>query len=173
MRFPFAIGKTMGSIMFCICGNVSFFNLVLKIYFCHYYDRTEQNWQKAKWEREIKGGIGKGPWVGIRTRDSHSATALYVGELPTRLSALIGNGFLVLVSLPIVLHQHVDDILEEVWLFWAEEASCDLVNGLLQLWNTIVVLGCVVSARWKEIMSYTVHTLCECLLFLQILPKVQ
>ncbi len=158
MRFPFATGKTMVSIIFCICGNASFFNFVLNIYFCHYYDRTEQNWQKAK----IRGGIRKGPWGVIRTRDSHSTTALYVGVLPTRLSALIGNGFIVLVSLPIIVHQHVDDILEEVWLFWAEEASCDLVNGLLQLWNTIVVLGCIVSARWKEVMSYTVHTLCEC-----------
>ncbi len=28
-----------------------------------YYDRKDQNWQEAKWERD-GGRIGKGPWVG-------------------------------------------------------------------------------------------------------------
>jgi len=68
--------------------------------------------------------------------------------------------FLVPIRLPIMVHQHVDNILEKVWLFWAEESSSDLVYGLLQLWNTIVELGCVVSARWKEVMSHTLHTVC-------------
>lgn len=36
----------------------------------------------------------------------------------------------VIVFVPIMVHQHVDDIFEEVWLFGAEEASCDLVHGL-------------------------------------------
>ncbi len=31
------------------------------------------------------GGIGKGPQDGIRTREAHSATVLYVGVLPTWL----------------------------------------------------------------------------------------
>ncbi len=39
-----------------------------------------------KWERE-GARIGKGPQARIRTRDSCSATALYVGTLHTRLLA--------------------------------------------------------------------------------------
>ncbi len=31
------------------------------------------------------GGIGKGPWAGIRMRDVCNAMALYVNTLPTRL----------------------------------------------------------------------------------------
>ncbi len=38
---------------------------LLKIFFCLYYDRTDQSWQEVKWERE-EGGIGKDP------RDSNS-----------------------------------------------------------------------------------------------------
>ncbi len=59
-----------------------------KVYFWQFYlyDRTDQYWQETKWERD-RGGIRKGPWVEIRTRDARSATALYVGALPTRLSA--------------------------------------------------------------------------------------
>ncbi len=34
-------------------------------------------------------GIKKGPQAGIRTQDAHSATVLYVGVLPIRLSAPI------------------------------------------------------------------------------------
>ncbi len=37
-------------------------------------------------ERE-GGGIGKGPQIRIRTQDARNAKALYVGTLPTRLSA--------------------------------------------------------------------------------------
>ncbi len=36
---------------------------------------------------ERGGGIRKGPQAGIRTRDAYDAMALYVGALPTRLSA--------------------------------------------------------------------------------------
>jgi len=43
-----------------------------------------------------------------------------------------------------VVHQHVDDVLEEVGLVGAEEASGDLVHGLLQLRDAVVVgLGVV------------------------------
>lgn len=163
MCFPCATGKTIVSITLCLCSNVSFF---LRFIFAIIMI-GQIRMDRKQIGREIRGRIGKGPRVWIQTWDSRSATVLYVSTLPTQLSVLTGNEFLVLVSLPIMVYQHVNNILEEVWLFWAEEASCDLVNGLLQLWNMIVVLlGCIVSARRKEVMSYTVHTLCECLLFL-------
>lgn len=47
--------------------------------------------------------------------------------------------------LPVVIHQHVDNFFEQVRLLWAEEAPGDLVNGLFQLRQAIVVLVSVVS----------------------------
>lgn len=61
--------------------------------FSLYCDRTDPNWQEVKWKRE-RGGLDRGPRVGIRTRDAYSTTALYVGALLTRLSGLAGLGIL-------------------------------------------------------------------------------
>ncbi len=52
--------------------------------FTFFLDSTVDIWQEAS-ETE-RDGIWKGPRDGIRTRDSLSATAPYVGALPTRLS---------------------------------------------------------------------------------------
>lgn len=49
--------------------------------------------------------------------------------------------------LPVMVHEHVDQILEELRLTGAEVASSDLINGLLQLWNAVVELACVVSVQ--------------------------
>ncbi len=67
-------------IIYCLSVKQNFWG-----HFCLYYDRTDQNWSEAKWERD-RGRDRKGPRVGIRTRDARSATMLYVFALPTRLS---------------------------------------------------------------------------------------
>lgn len=41
---------------------------------------------------------------------------------------------------PVVVEEHVDHIFEEVRLLWGEEAALNLVNGLLQLGELVVVL---------------------------------
>ena len=48
-----------------------------------------------------------------------------------------------------MVHQHVDYVLEETRLLRTEAASLDLVHGLLQLWQTLVILSGIVPA-WKE-----------------------
>ncbi len=51
------------------------------------------------------------------------------------------------VSLPVMIHQHVDNFFKQVMLLWAKEASSNLVNGLFQLRQTVVVLFSVVSKQ--------------------------
>lgn len=51
------------------------------------------------------------------------------------------------VSLPVMMHQHVDNFFKQVRLLWAKEASSNLVNGLFQLRQPVVVLFSVVSER--------------------------
>lgn len=41
---------------------------------------------------------------------------------------------------PVMVEEHVDHIFEEVRLLWGEEATLNLVNGLLQLGEPVVVL---------------------------------
>lgn len=48
------------------------------------------------------------------------------------------------LPLPVMMHQHVDDLFKQVRLLWAEEARGDLVDGLFELRQTVVVrLGVV------------------------------
>lgn len=54
------------------------------------------------------------------------------------------------VSLPVMMHQHVDNFFKQVRLLWAKEASSNLVNGLFQLRQPVVVLFSVVSERDRE-----------------------
>lgn len=51
------------------------------------------------------------------------------------------------VSLPVMMHQHVDDLFKQIRLLWAEEASGNLVNGLFQLRQSVVISLSMVSAR--------------------------
>lgn len=46
-----------------------------------------------------------------------------------------------------MMHQHVDNFFKQVRLLWAKEASSDLVNGLFQLGQPVIVLSSVVSAK--------------------------
>lgn len=48
-----------------------------------------------------------------------------------------------------MVHQQVHKFLEEVRLLGTEEAASNLVHGLLQLGNTVVVLRGVVSVQDK------------------------
>lgn len=54
------------------------------------------------------------------------------------------------VSLPVMMHQHVDNFFKQVRLLWAKEASSNLVNSLFQLRQTIVVLFGVVSKQERK-----------------------
>lgn len=51
------------------------------------------------------------------------------------------------VSLPVMMHQHVDDLFEQIGLLWAKEASRNLVNGLFQLRQSVVILLSMVSGN--------------------------
>lgn len=51
------------------------------------------------------------------------------------------------VSLPVMVHQHVDNFFKQVRLLWAKEASSNLVNSLFQLRQTVVVLFSTVSMQ--------------------------
>ncbi len=77
--------------------NISHF--FLRFIFAFYCDRTDQIWQEAKWERE-EGMVGKGPRVGIWTRDAQSATALHIGELPTKLSVPTTSFTILIIFFP-------------------------------------------------------------------------
>lgn len=48
---------------------------------------------------------------------------------------------------PVMVEEHVDHVFEEVRLIWGEEAALDLVNGLLQLGEPVVVLLGIVPGR--------------------------
>lgn len=51
------------------------------------------------------------------------------------------------VSLPVMMHQHVDDLFKQIRLLWAEEASRNLVNGLFQLRQSAVISLSMVSGK--------------------------
>lgn len=51
---------------------------------------------------------------------------------------------------PVVIEEHVDDILEEFRLAWGEEATLDLIDDLLQLWQLLVILHGIVAERNKR-----------------------
>lgn len=51
------------------------------------------------------------------------------------------------VSLPVMMHQHVDNFFKQVRLLWAKEASSELVNRLFELGQPVVVLLRIVSAE--------------------------
>lgn len=53
---------------------------------------------------------------------------------------------------PVLVHQHVDNVLEAVWLLGREEATADLVHSLPQLRQTVIVLsGIVPVERWVKL----------------------
>lgn len=50
---------------------------------------------------------------------------------------------------PVLMHQHVDDLFEQVGLLRAEESSSYLVDGLFELGQAVVVFSGVVSKQRK------------------------
>lgn len=57
------------------------------------------------------------------------------------------RGWIASQASPVVVEKHVDHIFEEVRLLWGEEATLDLVNGLLQLGELVIVLLGIVPGR--------------------------
>lgn len=51
------------------------------------------------------------------------------------------------VSLPVMMHQHVDNLFKQIRLLRAEEASRNLVHGLFQLRQSVVILLSMVSEK--------------------------
>lgn len=45
------------------------------------------------------------------------------------------------------MHQHVDDLFKQIRLLWAKEASRNLVNGLFQLRQSVVIFHSMVSEK--------------------------
>lgn len=58
-------------------------------------------------------------------------------------------------SLPVMMHQHVDNFFKQVRLLGAEEAPSNLVNGLFQLRQAVVVLFSMVSKQDRGGKKYT------------------
>ena len=50
-----------------------------------------------------------------------------------------------------MVHQHVHNVLEEVGLIGTEETSSNLVNGLLQLRDVVVICIGIISDEIKSI----------------------
>lgn len=57
------------------------------------------------------------------------------------------RGWMASQASPVMVEEHVDHIFEEVRLVRGEEAAFDLVNGLLQLGEPVVVLLGIVPGR--------------------------
>lgn len=61
------------------------------------------------------------------------------------------------ISSPVVVHEHVDNVLEQVWLFGGEETTAQLLNDVPKLRNSVIVLLGVVavgeawSALWPGV----------------------
>lgn len=69
------------------------------------------------------------------------------------------------VSLPVMMHQHVDDLFKQIRLLWAKEASGNLVNGLFQLRQSVVIFLSMVSEKGQIteiIRSNLPHRTCAC-----------
>ena len=49
-----------------------------------------------------------------------------------------------------MVHEHVHYLLEEVRLLGTEEPCGDLVHGLFELWQAIVVIHSMVSGRHRK-----------------------
>lgn len=63
------------------------------------------------------------------------------------------------VSLPVMMHQHVDNFFKQVRLLWAKEASSNLVNGLFQLRQAVVVLLSMISEEAQQKRGEKKHTI--------------
>lgn len=48
-----------------------------------------------------------------------------------------------------MVHQHVDHILEAVWIFGRKEAAADLINSLSQLWQALIEFSGIVPTGDK------------------------
>lgn len=59
------------------------------------------------------------------------------------------------MSLPVMMHQHVDNFFKQVRLLWAKEASRNLVDSLFQLRQAVVVLFSAVSKPKQKKYSKT------------------
>lgn len=57
-------------------------------------------------------------------------------------------------SSPVMVHKHIDNVLEQVGLFGGEEATAQLLNDLPKLRNAVIVLLGIVPAR-TELQSAT------------------
>lgn len=48
---------------------------------------------------------------------------------------------------PVMMHQHVDNVLEQLWLFRAEVACVDLIDRMSELRQAVIVLTGVVATQ--------------------------
>lgn len=60
------------------------------------------------------------------------------------------------MSLPVMMHQHVDNFFKQVRLLWAEEATSNLVHSLFKLRQAVAVLLSVIP-KWNRKKQY-VHS---------------
>lgn len=57
------------------------------------------------------------------------------------------------VQVPVMVHEHIDNATEEIRLLGTEETSCNLVDGLLQLRDTVIVFRSIISVVQIIIMT--------------------
>lgn len=84
---------------------------------------------------EVKGQV-----LGAATGVNEPAT---LGSLPTHASLHAAWP----ASSPVMVHEHVDNVLEQVGLFRGEEAAAQLFDDLPELRNSVIVLLGIVPAR--------------------------
>lgn len=58
---------------------------------------------------------------------------------------------------PVMVQQHVDNVLEEVVLVGAKESTSDLVHGLLQLRNAVVVVHGIISGKMDTFIKKRIY----------------
>lgn len=51
--------------------------------------------------------------------------------------------------LPVMIHQHIDDIMETTRITWREEATVYLINSLSEFWKPVIVFLSIVPEQEK------------------------
>lgn len=97
-------------------------------------------WQDRAARTSSCGQAGLSPWPGAPRPAGKVAWA--GGEQPTKGDACQDS--------PVVVHEHVDNVPEATRVSRGEKAAADLVDGLPQLWQPLVVLPRVVPAPSRD-----------------------
>lgn len=94
--------------------------------------------------------VSKGSWLQLPGPLSSFPTTNLNLDPPSSPTCVIPGP----ASSPVMVHKHIDNVLEQVGLFGGEEATAQLLNDLPKLRNAVIVLLGIVPAR-TELQSAT------------------